>query len=196
MNKIATGFLMLITTILMTGCKSVQKENYSFYVGTYTQKDSKGIYKYEISSEGELTKIGLAVETINPTFLVKSKDTKILFAVGETNENGTGFVKSFKIENDSLQLISKEKSGGAGPCFVALNDQNYIVTANYGGGSVGLLKADASGKLSSLLNVQQHIGKGTTSRQEGPHAHSAWFHPTKKELIAVDLGTNQLVFYH
>jgi len=185
---------MLITTLLITGCKSVQKENYSFYVGTYTQSDSKGIYKYAISSQGKLSKIGLAAETVNPTFLVKSKDTKVLFAVGETNENGTGFVKSFKIEKDSLQLISKEDSGGAGPCFVALNEQNYIVTANYGGGSVGLLKAAASGKLSSLLNVQQHVGKGTTSRQEGPHAHSAWFHPTKNELIAVDLGTNQLWF--
>jgi 6-phosphogluconolactonase len=194
MNKIATGFLMLITTILMTGCKSVQKENYSFYVGTYTQNDSKGIYKYEISSEGKLHKIGLVAEMVNPTFLVKAKDNKTLFAVGEIDENGTGFVKSFRIEKDSLQLISKEESGGAGPCFVALNDDNYIVTANYGGGSVGLLKADASGKLSSLLNVQQHTGKGTTSRQEGPHAHSAWFHPTKKELIAVDLGTNQLWF--
>jgi 6-phosphogluconolactonase len=194
MNKIATGFLMLITFIIMTGCKSVQKENYSFYVGTYTQKDSKGIYKYEISSEGELTKTGLVAETVNPTFLVKSKDNKMLFAVGEIDENGTGFLKSFRIEKDSLQLISKEESGGAGPCFVALNDENYIVTANYGGGSVGLLKAEKSGKLSSILNVQQHVGKGTTDRQKEPHAHSVWFHPTKKELIAVDLGTNQLWF--
>lgn len=194
MNTLQTPFLMLITIVLMTGCKSIQKENSSFYVGTYTQKDSKGIYKYTISSKGKLEKIGLAAETINPTFLVRSKDSKTLFAVAEINENGTGFVKSFKIENETLQLISKEESGGAGPCFVALNDDNYIVTANYGGGSVGLLKTDASGKLSSLLDVQQHVGKGTTSRQEGPHAHSAWFHPTKKELISVDLGTNQLWF--
>jgi 6-phosphogluconolactonase len=194
MNKVSKAFLMALIVILMTGCTSIKQESFSFYVGTYTQKDSKGIYKYEISSEGKLKKIGLVAETINPTFLVKSKDQKTLFAVGETNENGTGFVKSFQIEQDSLQLISKEESGGAGPCFVAINDANYIVTANYGGGSVGLLKADASGKLSSLLHVQQHVGKGTTSRQEAPHAHSAWFHPTKKELISVDLGTNQLWF--
>lgn len=194
MDKTAKVFLMLITIVLMIGCKSIQKENYSFYVGTYTQKDSKGIYKYTISSKGALKKIGLVAETINPTFLAKSKDNKILFAVGETNENGTGFVKSFRIEKDSLQLISKEESGGAGPCFVALNTDNYLVTANYGGGSVGLLKTDASGNLSSLLDVQQHVGKGITKRQEAPHAHSAWFHPIKKELISVDLGTNQLWF--
>ena len=48
--------------------------------------------------------------------------------------------------------------------------------------------------MSKLLNIQQHVGKGTTDRQQGPHAHSVWFHPTKKEVISVDLGTNQLWF--
>ncbi|OAD44539.1 6-phosphogluconolactonase [Polaribacter atrinae] len=197
------GFPIFLLAIFFFGCKTekVKKETEntdtmttSFYVGTYTQKDAKGIYKYKLSEHGKLEKIGLVAETINPTFLTKSKDDKVLFAVGETNVNGTGFVKSFKIEKDSLHLISKEESGGGGPCFVAINDDNYIVTANYGGGSVGLLKADASGKLSEVLNVQQHIGKGITERQEGPHAHSAWFHPTKKEVISVDLGTNELLF--
>ena len=189
--------LVLFAFTLLFNCQdSKMKEEITtpFYVGTYTKKDSKGIYKYELSKEGKLKQVGLVAETINPTFLVKSNDDKTLFAVGETNENGTGFIKSFKIEKDTLQLISKEESGGAGPCFVAINDENYIVTANYGGGSVGLFKADASGKLSTLLNVQQHVGKGTTDRQKSPHAHSAWFHPTKKELISIDLGTNQLWF--
>ncbi|WP_299061717.1 lactonase family protein [uncultured Polaribacter sp.] len=176
--------------------KTVKKNsmNSSFYVGTYTKKDSKGIYKYQLSSEGKLTKIGLAVETINPTFLVKSNDKKTLFAIGETDKNGNGLIKSFKIEKDSLSLISVEKTGGPGPCFVTINKDNYLVAANYRGGNVGLLKTDTSGNLSKLLNVQQHIGKGTTERQEAAHAHSAWFHPTKKELISVDLGTNELWF--
>ncbi|MCL7763257.1 lactonase family protein [Polaribacter sp. Z014] len=194
---------IFLLSIFFFGCKTVTKKTAtvkkdtmttSFYVGTYTQKDSKGIYEYELSEKGALKKIGLVAETVNPTFLAKSKDQKTLFSVGETNVNGTGFIKSFKIEGDSLVLISKEESGGAGPCFVAINEDNYIVTANYGGGSVGLLKADTSGKLSKLLNVQQHVGKGTTKRQKGPHAHSAWFHPTKKEVISVDLGTNELLF--
>jgi 6-phosphogluconolactonase len=42
--------------------------------------------------------------------------------------------------------------------------------------------------------VQQHTGKGTTERQTAPHAHSTWFHPTKNEIISIDLGTNELWF--
>ncbi|WP_228455078.1 lactonase family protein [Polaribacter haliotis] len=166
----------------------------TFYIGTYTKKDSKGIYKYALSSEGKLSEIGLVAEIVNPSFLTKSKDNKTLFAVEETDTNGTGFISSFKIEKDSLQFINKVETGGANPCFVAINDDNYIVTANYSGGNIGLLKADNSGKLNSLLFVQQHTGKGTTKRQQKPHAHSAWFHPNKKEIISVDLGTNELWF--
>ncbi|WP_299017738.1 lactonase family protein [uncultured Polaribacter sp.] len=190
-------FTTLLLVITFLGCKQ-EKETMSteqtFYVGTYTKKDSKGIYKYSLSKEGKLSEIGLQATVVNPTFLVKSKDKKTLFAVGETDKNGVGFVRSFKIEKDSLTQVSKEKTGGAGPCFVGINDDNYIVTANYRAGTVGLLKTDTNGKLSNLLDVQQHFGKGTTERQKAPHAHSAWFHPTKKELISVDLGTNELWF--
>jgi len=66
--------------------------------------------------------------------------------------------------------------------------------ANYTGGNVGLLKLGKNGKLSDLLDVEQHEGKGTTDRQEGPHAHSAWFEPDGSGIISADLGTNELWF--
>lgn len=187
-------FLMLIAIV---GCKTSKVKNEEpkpFYVGTYTNGESKGIYKYQLDKYGKLSNLGLMVETLNPTFLVKSNDQKTLYSVAETNENGTGYVKSFKILDNSLVEISTQKSGGGGPCFITVNKDNYILTANYGGGSVGLLRSDKKGNLSQLLNVQQHIGKGTTKRQTKPHAHSTWFHPSKKEIISVDLGTNELWF--
>lgn len=193
MKKIA----LLFTLIILFSCqKSKMKEQTatSFYVGTYTNGESKGIYTYELSKEGKFKQIGLAAETSNPSFLAKSNDEKTLFAVDEANEEGTGFVKSYSIENDSLIFISKSKSGGAHPCFISVNDENQVLVANYSGGNVGLLQVETSGELSPLLNIQQHKGMGTTDRQKSPHAHSSWFHPTKKEVISVDLGTNQLWF--
>ena len=192
MKKISLLILIIIGSCQTTVMK--EEKNTSFYVGTYTNGNSKGIYKYEINTEGKLKEIGLMAATINPTFLAKSKNNKLLFAVGETDEAGTGFIKSFKITKDSLIEISKEKSGGAGPCFVAVDSRNYILTANYGGGNIGLLKADTLGALKPLLYTQQHTGKGTTERQQAPHAHSTWFHPIKDEIISIDLGTNNLWF--
>ena len=62
--------------------------------------------------------------------------------------------------------------------LVSTNPNGYVLTANYSGGSIGLLKLNSKGELSSLLDIQQHSGKGIGDRQEVPHAHSAWFEPS------------------
>ena len=190
-------FSILVFILLFLGCKNssvkIIKET-TFYVGTYTQKESKGIYKYSISKDGKLKNMGLAATIINPSFLAKSKDQKNLFAISEINENETGYVYSYEIKNDSLQMVSKQESGGAHPCFIAVSKDNYIITANYTGGNVGLLKTTKTGKVAPISFIQQHIGKGSTERQTAPHAHSTWFHPTKNEVISIDLGTNELWF--
>ena len=190
-------FSTLVLILLFLGCKNssvkIIKET-TFYVGTYTEKDSKGIYKYSISKDGELKNKGLVAAITNPSFLAKSKDNRTLFAVSEIDENGTGFIHSYEIKNDSLQMVSKQESGGAHPCFIAVSKDNYIITANYTGGNVGLLKTTKTGKVAPISFIQQHIGKGSTERQTAPHAHSTWFHPTKNEVISVDLGTNELWF--
>jgi 6-phosphogluconolactonase len=196
------GYLLLVFA-LVVACKANEKtpktrefhSDVSFYVGSYTGKESKGIYKYALQKEGVLKEMGLVAKTLNPSFLTKTTNKKTLLAVNEMNENGTGSISSYSIEKDSLRFISRRKTGGGHPCFVAVSESGFVIAANYTGGNIGLLKVDNNGELSELLDVQQHFGKGTTERQQEPHAHSTWFHPTKRnEVISVDLGTNQLWF--
>jgi 6-phosphogluconolactonase len=193
MKKIS--ILVVITLFFSCSMAKVQEKKVSnFYVGTYTSGESEGIYKYQINTDGKLKQIGLAAKTNNPSYLAKTKDNKTLLAVDETNENGTGFVNSFRIEKDSLVFVSKSQSGGAHPCYVSVNDENQVLVANYSGGNVGFLETDDQNGLTNLLAVQQHLGNDTNPKQQKPHAHFAKFHPTKNEIIAVDLGTNQLWF--
>ncbi len=166
-----------------------------FYLGTYTDGNSEGIYKYAIDKKGILKKINLVAKTNNPSFLCYSPSGKQIIAVNEIDsEQGSGTVESYQIENDKLILISRSSSGGAHPCFVTCNKQGAVLAANYTGGNIGLLNIKRDGQLSKLLDVQTHSGKGTTERQEGPHAHSAWFSNNNKEILSVDLGTNQIWF--
>ena len=190
---------IIVLSIFMTlfSCihiKINEKVSNDFYVGTYTNGESKGIYTYQIDENGLLTNKGLMAEIVNPSFLAKTPDHKTLVAVSEVDENGSGFVQSFKIQKDTLVFVSKSKSGGAHPCFITVNNKNQVLVANYTGGNVGYLQIDNQNGLTNLLSVQQHLGKGTTSRQEAPHAHSTWFHPNKNDIISVDLGTNELWF--
>ncbi|WP_299064964.1 lactonase family protein [uncultured Polaribacter sp.] len=181
----------------IVGCKTSKlknNKNLDFYVGTFTDKESKGIYKYSLTNTGKLTSLGLVAAVKNPNFITKSKDNKTLFAVGETTKEGKGVIRSYNIKESSLEFINSAETGGAVPCYVTANHQNYILTANYVGGNVGLLSFKDSGQLNPLHYVQQHTGKGSTNRQKKPHAHSVWFHPTKNEVISANLGTNELWF--
>jgi len=192
-------YIVIIALFVFVGCqdtkeKAVQENNsYSFFVGTYTDTESQGIYTYLLEHDGVLKRVGLAAKSDNPSFLAKSKDNKYLLAVNEiNNEEGVGTIESFEIKGDSLAFINKSSTGGAHPCFVSINDSDFVLVANYTGGNVGLLQLNEKGELSDLLDVEQHIGKGTTGRQEGPHAHSAWFESVGEGVISVDLGTNEL----
>lgn len=187
--------LFLMVTLFAMGCRDSEKQDpapVSFFVGTYTEGESQGIYKYELYADGSLKKVGLMADADNPSFLAFSPGGDYLLAVNEVNdENRMGYISSFKIEKDTLSFVDQKPSGGAHPCHVAANGEGFVVVANYTGGNMGLLKIEAGGQLSDLLDVQQHQGKGPHPRQEGPHAHSGWF-TRDGRVISADLGTNQL----
>lgn len=188
---------IIIVLFVFTGCKIYKKENtiYSFYVGTYTDKESEGIYKYILDKNGCLKSLGLAAMSENPSFLAMSDDRKYLIAVNEiSNDAKVGTIESFSVANDKLSFMSKSTTGGAHPCFVNINSDGYVLTANYSGGNIGLHRLNSKGELSSLLDIQQHSGKGIGNRQEAPHAHSVWSEPLSNNIISVDLGTNELWF--
>jgi len=192
--------ILVLITALFIGCNSNRKEknvmgDNMFYVGTYTDGSSEGIYKYSISADGKLDSIGLLAKTENPSFLAISRNKKYLIACNEINSvKGAGTVESYKINTDGLEFISKRSSGGAHPCFVNIDEKRNVLVANYTGGNVGLLKLGLDGELSDLLYVQQHQGKAISERQDKAHAHSAWFVPNTNQVISVDLGTNELIF--
>ncbi|MDE5416868.1 lactonase family protein [Labilibaculum sp. DW002] len=191
--------LLFASVLLISACKNTKNEipvnqnNYSFFLGTYTDGESKGIYKVEMDSIGKMKMIGLAAETKNPSFLAFANNQQTLLAVNEISlDNKMGTVETYQVQ-DSLKLISRKASGGAHPCFVAANCEGVVLTANYTGGNIGYLKVDDEGQLSDLLDVQQHDGKGThPKRQNEPHAHSVWFQPNSNQIVAADLGTNEL----
>ena len=163
-----------------------------FYVGTYTGGESKGIYKYALNENGVIESLGLVAETSNPSYLALSKNGKSLLAV---NENDPGTLTAFKIQGDTLIEQNQVSSAGMHPCFVKVNEQNDVLTANYSSGTVGLLQLEEKGSLSDLKFTQQHTGIGTTDRQEGPHAHSVYFLPdSKNKVVSADLGTDELWF--
>lgn len=168
----------------------------SLYIGTYTKAESKGIYQADFNAEGQFKNLKLLALSENPSFLAYTKDQKFLVAVNESTKEGEsdGSISSYRIENDSLVLVDKMHSHGNNPCHVTITEDNYVITSNYMGGNVVLSQLDENGRLTFLDSIQ-HTGGSKHPRQEAAHVHSTWIHPETNDVIAVDLGTNDLWFY-
>lgn len=193
----------LVITMTSSASAAEAPKAYDVYVGTYTGKTSKGIYRMRLDARtGALSAPELAGETKNPSFLAIDTENRYLFAVGEVNEvNGIkqGGVTAFAIDRASgkLTLLNQKPSGGQGPCFVAVDQAcRYVLVANYGSGAVETLPVSADGHLGDAVSVIQHVGKSVDpARQAGPHAHSINLDPANRFAFACDLGLDKILIY-
>jgi 6-phosphogluconolactonase len=173
------------------------------YVGTYTNKDSKGIYVYRFdSNSGKLDSIGLAAETPNPTFLAIHPSLKYLYAaneIGKYKGENTGSVSAFRIDAAAGKLVALNtvSSHGNGPAHLTVDRSGkFVLVANYGGGSIAALPINADGSLGEATASIQHKGSSVNPRrQREPHAHSINMSPDNRFAIVADLGLDKLLVY-
>jgi len=195
---------LLLSSRAQTPEKPAAKGQYIAYVGTYTTKtNSKGIYAYRFDAEkGQLTAIGVAAESVDPSFLAVHPNGKFLYAVNEVgNFNGgsNGAVSAFAIDakTGALKLLNQVSTRGAGPCHISLDKTGaYVLVANYDGGSIASFAVHEDGSLGTTTGFVQHSGSGPNKeRQEGPHAHWIGTSPDNRFALAVDLGLDQVIVY-
>ena len=200
-------FVMAFAALLplcarLSGAGKAPKE-YLMFFGTFTDKDSKGIYACRFRPDtGKLTPVTLAGETANPSFLAVDPTLHYLFAVNEIGDyNGTksGSVSSFAIDRRSgkLTALSTVASRGLGPCYVTVDKGGkHVLVANYTGGSVAVLPVKADGKLSEASDFIQHHGSSVDPTRQGePHAHSVVLSADNRFAVVNDLGLDKLLVY-
>ncbi len=173
---------------------------HDLYVGTYTGKTSKGIYKIRFDdATGKLGEPELAAEMGNPSFLAIDPVRRVLVAVGEVDRPKLGGgVRSFKIgDGGKLTPVSEQPTQGGAPCHVSIHPSGRVVlVANYSGGSVASFPLDPDGKLGPIASFIQHEGTGPNkARQEKAHAHSINIDPSGQYALAADLGTDRVYVY-
>lgn len=189
--------------LLATSAFAQQPEKMRVYLGTYTQKNSKGIYRCELDlATGKLSEPVLAGQTANPSFLAIHPNQKFLYAVGEVGDFGgkkAGAISAFAIDpkTGDLTLLNQQSSGGAGPCHLVVDREGkYVLGANYGGGSACALPIGADGKLGEATSVIQHKGTSVNpKRQDAPHAHSINLDPANRFAMVADLGLDKVMIY-
>jgi len=196
--------LAMSATAQSSRSHATHSRRYRVYVGTYTVRDSKGLYVYSFDS-GRLTPSGrpvLAAETVNPSFLAVDPTQRYLYAVNETDDyqgQKTGAVSAFRIDRKTgaLTLLNQVASGGTGPCYVSLDRQGrHVLVANYSSGSISVFPVLPGGRLGKATAFVQNQGHGINpERQEGPHAHDIALSPDGRFAMVADLGLDGLLVY-
>jgi len=179
------------------------QSKYHVYIGTYTEKGSKGIYACRFDpATDRLTSVGLAAETVDPSFLAIDPSGRFLYAVNETSEyegRTSGAVSAFAIApgTGKLTFLNEVASGGAGPCHLTVDKTGkFVLVANYGGGSLVVFPILGDGRLGQASAFVQHKGASVNpQRQEGPHVHSVYMSPDNRFVISADLGLDEVFVY-
>jgi 6-phosphogluconolactonase (cycloisomerase 2 family) len=115
-------FLLLsLVAVTISAAKDSPKDKYLLFVGTYTGKESKGIYAYRFdAASSELTPLGVAADTTNPSFVAIDRSRRFLYAVNEVQKYkgaSSGAVSAFAINHQTgkLSLLNEVASRGADP---------------------------------------------------------------------------------
>jgi 6-phosphogluconolactonase len=188
--------LIVLLCSLATAASAAE---YLVFAGTYTRGNSKGIYAYRFNSNnGKLKPLGLAAETLNPSFLIVDSKHRYLYAVNEGGRGGNT-VSAFTMDakTGKLTFLNSVSSNGSGPCHLALDHTDkWLAVANYNNGTMALFPVLEGGRLGEAAVVEKHEGSSVNAmRQKGPHAHEVVFSPDNRFLLLSDLGLDKIFVY-
>lgn len=170
------------------------------WLGTSGHKLSKGIYHTTLNTEnGKLGESRLVAEVRGPGFLAKHPKLPSLYAVGTLN--GEPSLIAYKIESGTvgagLMLLNSAAIGDGGAAHLAVDATGRtMITAQYGGGSVGVFSLNDDGSINERTQLIEHSG-GSQVRpnQKSPHPHWTGFSPDNRFAFVPDLGKDEVIIY-
>lgn len=181
-------FLFMATTI--------QAKNLNVYFGT-GGTESKGIYQAKFDTEKEtLSEAKLAAVIGSPGFLALHPDKQKLYAVGQLD--GQSVVVGYRISATGIltQFTVSPIQDGEGTHIAVHPSGKFLLTAQYGGGSVALFPLDREGKLGPVAITEHQGGSNVVpDRQDKPHPHWCGFSPDGQYAFVSDLGMDGIVIY-
>ena len=132
-------------------------------VGSYCTPQKEGIKVYLWDNEnGEATYVSGLSGLSNPSYQVVSANGNRVYSVGEDEGlTSTAHALTFDKESGKLALMNTLLTNGGAPCYINLSpDEQYVVTANYMGGSLTVFPLEESGRLAENSRTFTFEGTG------------------------------------
>ena len=165
-------------------------------VGTYTNGSSKGIYTFNFNQTTGKWAPTDTLTIANPSYVTVAADGKTIYAVSENNDE-TAAVNAIAFDSATghMRLLNTQKTHGADPCYVETND-NFLLTANYTGGSMSLFPVNLDGTLGEMKKQFKGSTGGTfMPNQQQAHIHMTTFTPDGGYVLATDFSADRILRY-
>jgi 6-phosphogluconolactonase len=213
---------VFVMSVLSCRVAAAQGNDYFMYFGTYTgfkfvsqslthgvgDSRSQGIYVSRLNSTtGNMGDPQLAAKLVNPAFLAIHPNHRFLYAVTEDPLSvgppldHASYVSAFAIDPASgkLRLLNTLPTGGTSTCQLSMDKTGkFVLLANFGSGSVSVLRVRDDGSLGEQTAFIQHIGHSASNIpiQSSAHPHSILVSPDNRHVVVSDLGLDKLFVYH
>jgi 6-phosphogluconolactonase len=201
------AFMLFVATPLMmlssapAAKRAVAKSQYLAYVGTYTTKtNSKGIYGFRFdAATGQLSAIGVAAETPDPSWVAVHPIGKFLYAANEAGKASTVSAFAVDAKSGKLTLLNQKPSLGEDPCYLSFDKTGkYLLVANYTSGTIAVFPILADSRLGEHTSFVKNWGATgpNKERQEAPHAHWIEVNAGNRSVYVADLGLDRVLVYN
>ena len=171
------------------------------YVGSFTSAQRKargnGINVFRMDpTTGAWTHIQQLGDLVNPSFLVLSRDQRVLYSVHGDENHATAF--AVDPQSGTIKLIGRADTGGKNGVRQALDPSGkFLIVANYASGTVAVLPVAEDGALKDQVQLMECKGPNGPHRirQTSSHPHDIVFDPSGKFVVVPDLGLDRTFVY-
>ncbi|WP_407176621.1 lactonase family protein [Bradyrhizobium sp. STM 3562] len=170
------------------------------YVGAFTTAERKGhgggINVYRVDPTSGVWTHEQLLETVNPSFLTLDRAQRFLYAVHADLDE----VSAYAIDKQSgrITALNRQSCGGKNPVHLSIDPTGrWIVTANYGAGSVGVVPIEKDGSLGPRSDLVNLLGEPGPDRkqQASSHPHDVVFDPSGRFIAVPDKGLDRIFVF-
>ncbi len=175
------------------------------FAGSYTQHviadlkgDGDGLYLFEFDKKnGQLT-LEQKIKTTNPGYLQYFRQEQVIYTFQELSTDKSPKLRVYGYSQEKISLKEEVEINGGLPCHLLhIVAHKLLVVSCYQTGNIHIYEHENGGLNLRPFQSIQHSGQSINAeRQEGPHAHMAYFDVKRQQLIVADLGIDKLMVYH
>mgnify|MGYP002386805914 FL=1 len=178
--------LMIALPSLLVSCN--MREN-MFIASGYSGDGAADVLLCRLNGSGNIEKLSEIAVGNNPSYFTFGRGGLVYLAneVDSFEQKAGGGITTLRYDKKTMRLekVSSINQGGAGPCHITLsNDGKYLITANYGSGSVSVVRLNSEGIPGEVTDV---IFYGEKS-----HPHMTIHNPRLHTYYVSDLGLDKV----